>query len=429
MITKKDNELLDEFTTALYNLNDEEQNDFIEKLKEKITNHKNNDKDKSKDSTKTKTIKKSLAKKIGNICKSDNSKSTSSGSNQLKDSPRVCPYCGSKLFIKNGLNHKGEQRFICKDKLCGKSFINRTGHLNYNNQLTEDLWKVFLNGFIRGLTNEHLAKITGLNETTIHYLKHKVMNMVMQMTRGYNLTGIVQADEYYARASFKGQRSIYRFKFNNEDQFNIVRKNPDYKKYNFELYDRTHPTERLRGLSKTQICYPTALSEDSLFCGKPTGRGIASFKKLESAYVNNLDGDITFVTDKVGASNKFAKTYDLKHISLKADKASRKGEFHLQNINSFHAKLDKINESERNYATKYSEEYMSWIAWKLKEKSKSIDEMITVLFNLINIGEKSPTIEDIKNIEFPEELRPSNWEEIEFKADEYSNNDEFKITF
>lgn len=281
MITIKDNELLDEFTTALYNLNYEEQNDFLEKLKEKIINHKNNDK--SKDSTKTKTTKKSLAKKIEKICKSDNFKSTSLEVDKPKSTPRVCPYCGSKLVIKNGLNHKGEQRFICKDEMCGKSFINRTGHLNYNNQLTEDLWKVFLKGFIRGLTNKNLAKDTGLNETTIHYLKHKVMNMVMQMTRGYNLTGVVQADEYYARASFKGQRSIYRFKFNNEDQFNIVRKNPDYKKYNFELYDRTHSKERLRGLSKTQICYPTALSEDRLFCGKPTGRGIASFKKLESA--------------------------------------------------------------------------------------------------------------------------------------------------
>lgn len=57
MITKNDNDILDEFTAALYNLNDEEQNAFLEKLKEKIIKHKDND------NSKDKTKKKSLAKK------------------------------------------------------------------------------------------------------------------------------------------------------------------------------------------------------------------------------------------------------------------------------------------------------------------------------------------------------------------------------
>jgi hypothetical protein len=405
MITKNDDDILDEFTTALYNLNDEEQNAFLEKLKNKIINHKDND------NSKDKTKKKSLAKKVDNICKSTESKSKTTNHNRLENYSMVCPYCGSKHFIKNGLNNKGEQRYICKSDLCGKSFISRTGHLNYNNQIDESIWNIFLKGFIRGLTNKALADDTGLNETTIHYLKHKIMNMVMEMTRGYNLTGVVQADEYYTRASFKGQRSIYKYKFNKEDLFSVVKKNPDYKKYGFVLYDRSHSKERLRGLSRMQICYPTALSEDNLFCGKPAGRGIANLHKLERAYVNNFDGDITFVTDKVGASNKFAEAYDLKHVRLKANKDSRRGDYHLQNINSFHGKLNKINDSDRNYATKYSEEYMSWIAWKVKEKDKSIEEKIKLLFNLVNVGENTPTIKDIKGIEFPKELRPFNWEE------------------
>lgn len=405
MITKEDNDLLDEFTDALYSFNDEDQDAFLEKLKEKIKNHKN-DKDKSIKHSKGK--KKYLAKKLDIICKSEKT-----DSKQIKNSSRVCPYCGSKYFIKNGLNNKDEQRFICKNKSCGKSFINRTGHLNYNNQIDESLWRLFLKDFINGLTNVQIANNTGLNETTIHYLKHKIMNMVMRMTRGYNLTGIVQADEYYARASFKGQRSIYKFRFNENDEYSVVKKIPDYEKFNYVMYDKSHKKERLRGLSKMQICYPTALSKDSLFCGKPAGRGIASLKKLENAYVNNLDNDIIYVTDKVGASNKFAIAHDLVHVSLKANKDSRKGEFHLQNINSFHAKLNKVNDSDRNYATKYSEEYMSWIAWNLKEKDKNIDEKIDILFDLVNIGETTPTIKNIKEIEFPEELRPFSLEEME----------------
>lgn len=169
----------------------------------------------------------------------------------------------------------------------------------------------------------------------------------MEMARGYDLTGVVQADEYYARASFKGQRSSYKYKFKKEDSFSIVKKNPDYKKYGFVLYYRSHAKELLRGLSRMQICYPTELSEDNLFCGKPEGRGIANIRKFENAYINNFDGDITFVTDKVGASNKFAEVDDLKHVSLKANKDSRRGDYHLQNINSFHGKLNRINESDR----------------------------------------------------------------------------------
>ena len=185
MITKNDDDILDEFTTALYNLNDEEQNAFLEKLKNKIINHKDND------NSKDKTKKKSLAKKVDNICKSTESKSKTTNHNRLENYSMVCPYCGSKHFIKNGLNNKGEQRYICKSDLCGKSFISRTGHLNYNNQIDESIWNIFLKGFIRGLTNKALADDTGLNETTIHYLKHKIMNMVMEIARGYNLTGVL----------------------------------------------------------------------------------------------------------------------------------------------------------------------------------------------------------------------------------------------
>lgn len=432
MITKQENQILDEFATTLYNLNDEDQDIFINKLKEKIINHKNNGKPKKKPSINVKVKKKSLVKKLEDLSASKSLESKSlviKDSTDTKDTSIICPYCGSKKIIKNGKNLDKEQRYICKNKLCGKSFISRTGHLNYNNQLNESSWRIFLTGFIDGLTNESLANSTGLNKTTIHYLKHKIMKMVMEMTRSYNLTGVVQADEYYARASFKGQKSIYKFRFNRNDQFSIVERNPDYKKYNYVLYDRNQSKKRLRGLSKTQICYPTALSEDRLFCGKPAGRGIASLKKLENAYVNNLDGNITFVTDKVGASNKFAEIYDLKHISLKANKDSRKGEFHLQSINSFHAKLKKMNNTDRNYATKYSEEYMSWIAWKLKEKYKSTDEKINTLFNLINIGETTPTIEDIKSIEFPEELRPLNWKKTEDKVVQSINLEDENITF
>jgi hypothetical protein len=88
-----------------------------------------------------------------------------------------------------------------------------------------------------------------------------------------------------------------------------------------------------------------------------------------------------------------------------------------------------MNNTDRNYATKYSEEYMSWIAWKLKEKYKSTDEKINTLFNLISIGETTPTIEDIKSIEFPEELRPLNWKKTEDKVVQSINLEDENITF
>jgi PhoPQ-activated pathogenicity-related protein len=74
-------------------------------------------------------------------------------------------------------------------------------------------------------------------------------------------------------------------------------------------------------------------------------------------------------------------------------------------------KLYKINGSDRKFATNYSKKYMSWIAWKVNEKDKSIYEKIDILYDLVNVGENIPTIKDIKGIEFPEEFRPFNWEE------------------
>lgn len=71
---------------------------------------------------------------------------------------------------------------------------------------------------------------------------------------------------------------------------------------------------------------------------------------------------------------------------------------------------------------------MNWIAWKIKEKEKdkSIEEKVNILFNLMNVGEKTPTIKDIKGIEFSEKLRPFNWEE---KAVASSKLEDAKIIF
>lgn len=72
---------------------------------------------------------------------------------------------------------------------------------------------------------------------------------------------------------------------------------------------------------------------------------------------------------------------------------------------------------------------MSWIAWKLKEKDKRMDEKINILFNLVNIGETTPTIENVKKIEVSKELRPSNWKKFEGKVEKSVNIEALKIIF
>jgi hypothetical protein len=60
--------------------------------------------------------------------------------------------------------------------------------------------------------------------------------------------------------------------------------------------------------------------------------------------------------------------------------------------------------SNRNFATKYCEAYLSWFAWLLKHRDQPKEQKIRELLELSAVGRESPRYRDVNAKEPPAEL-------------------------
>ncbi len=313
-----------------------------------------------------------------------------------------CPHCGSHEIARNG-SSRGIVRLVCKD--CKKSFGANYGNVTYKSNCSEAKWDKYLEGMVCSDTLQQLADKCDISLATAHNWRIKTYRTIMQAEETIPLKGIIQSDECYASASFKGnKKAVLNLKNRNPKPKNFP--NPDYQTYSFE----GHPRERggqdtKRGLSKEKICIPTAIDETGSCIARPMGRGNVKASYLEVFFKDHLDDDIILVTDKSKSGKSYAKTNKISHVALDSKKESRYGTYNLQTINNFHSLFDEISSSRRSFATKYIEEYLAWISWQARMKGLTVQEKVSALKALAPARGKTVLVKDIIKKEFPAELR------------------------
>ena len=313
----------------------------------------------------------------------------------------ICPSCGSSSIVKNGTFDK-KQRNRCK--CCSKTFTTTTGSIRHRSKSPEITWDRVLNGMIEDHTNSEISEDCSISSSTVHIYRHKAMRQILTYMKGQSLTGIVESDEFYSLPNFKGSKKKYKFSFGKESR--EVNNIPDYKRYGLKSNTVIRSIKMLRGLSRDKVCYATAISHDNSFCGKPVNWGNISFKDIQSTLLKNLTPKAIFVGDRSKTNQNFVNTYGFENHLLIPDGEARYGElYNLQKINNFHSKMKNRIRSNRSFATKYAEEYMAWFAWLLQMKDKTKAEKTGLLKEMIEIGSKTATWNDIKSTEFPMELR------------------------
>lgn len=327
-----------------------------------------------------------------------------------------CPHCGGTHVVSNG-SSRGYKRYLCRE--CGKSFSSNTG----KNEIRAKNWSKFdrfLEGMIDGLSLERLAEECKINISTAFSWRHKVLETICSNQRAGILKGVIQEDEMYIGASFKGNRSAaLNIKKNKDIIPELVKKykdvEPDYRKYGYrdKAYSRgrrkNYEANEKRGLSGDKVCVATAVDEEKMVIGKPIGRGNVSSAGLEYAFADRIDNDSTFVTDKSSGGAAFARDKEFSHVALKADREARKGVYNLQTVNSFHSRVKEIARTRKSFATKYTEEYIAWFAWLAQNKDKSIDEMIDILENMCyNSCDEVMTMSALNRRDLPDVLKPES---------------------
>jgi len=81
-------------------------------------------------------------------------------------------------------------------------------------------------------------------------------------------------------------------------------------------------------------------------------------------------------TDKEKSYIKFAKSLSLEHIRLEEFK-SKKGVYHINNINSFHTRLKKFIDRFNGVSTKHLNNYLIWHSL-INENSSQNTESFTI---------------------------------------------------
>ncbi len=308
----------------------------------------------------------------------------------------VCPKCGSEHVGKNGSAH-GKSRFLCKD--CGAFFGPTSGKLTAGTYSPPQSWDAFLEGMLCDDSLPMLSEKCNISLSTAHSWRMKLFSQVSNSVEGRILKGVIQEDEFYLPSSFKGNWKGAANLGIEKDYSDVV---PDYRKYGF----RNHPHERgsqdrKRGLSRDKVCIATAIDDGRNVIGKPIGRGNVSSEGLEHAFSSRLDQQSILVTDKSKGGIKYAESTGLAHFALDSRKESRKGPYNLQLVNALHSIISEKSHSRACFATKNAELYITWEAWKLLNRTKSLAEKKDILKSLVVPGKKTVTMQQIRSWELP----------------------------
>jgi transposase-like protein len=308
----------------------------------------------------------------------------------------VCPKCGSDHVGKNGSAH-GKSRFRCKD--CGAYFGPTSGKLTAGTYSSEKAWDAFVEGMLCDDSLPVLSEKCNISLSTAHSWRMKLFSQVANSVEGRILKGVIQEDEFYLPSSFKGNWKGAANLGVEKDYTDVV---PDYRKYGFRDYPHERGSQdRRRGLSKDKVCIATAIDDGRNVIGKPIGRGSVSSEGLGHAFTSRLDQQSILVTDKSKGGIKYAESTGLAHFALDSKTEARKGQYNLQLVNSLHSIISEISHSRSCFATKNAELYITWEAWKLLNRAKSLYEKKDILKTLVVPGKRAATMLQIRSWELP----------------------------
>ena len=113
---------------------------------------------------------------------------------------------------------------------------------------------------------------------------------------------------------------------------------------------------------------------------KPVSVGRLETEDVKKLLSGHFDSDSTLITDSHSAYPILAKSENIRHVQIKADKHTE-GRYNLANVNGIHSQIEKFmpESAERIPATKYLNQYMALFTWQWIHKGLSLDERVILL--------------------------------------------------
>lgn len=204
-----------------------------------------------------------------------------------------------------------------------------------------------------------LAKQLDLNKYTVWRWRMLVFSIIENSIVPASFSGIIEADETYQRESRKGSREWVR---HFADPKNI----PQPPRPRWEDFT-TQGLKMMRGLSRWQLPILTVADRGGsrLFRRLPNRKSAT----VERAMKPLVPGDAVLCSDGGNGYKELAAARGLEHFVVGSKPGTRvaAGCYHIQNVNSLHARYGKFIEPFCGPATKNLNGYIRWLEVRMAE--------------------------------------------------------------
>ncbi|MDP4091314.1 MAG: IS1595 family transposase [Bacillota bacterium] len=277
------------------------------------------------------------------------------------DVPLVCPKCGGSSIIKCGRNRLGKQRHRCKN--CKRIFVIPSKSPLRCSKKTVQQWLLYMECMAKGMSIRKSAAVVGINMKTSFYWRHKILN-ALKLEFKDNLSGIVEIDETAISESFKGNHS-------KDEEFHMGR---PPRKRGVKLSE-TYTVRRVR-----IIC---CLDRGEGIFSQVTGIKRPNIQDLMSLLENRIKTGSTICTNNNSGYITVARKLDLKLYKLAFSNQVVEEAYHNQKAKSFGRELKRFLVGFNGVATKYLNNYITWLKWNYLRKACktgfSVIEMLLVV--------------------------------------------------
>ena len=210
-------------------------------------------------------------------------------------------------------------------------------------KLKKEQWQKYIHGMLIGYKLKKNAEYVGICLKTSFYLRHKILNDLNLFLGNGELQGLIEMDETFFPESFKGN--------NIKSGLEMPR-----------ISRKRGKQVSTRGLSQEQICVATALDRQNNLIIGVIGRSRPTCEQFKGLYSTCINKESTIVTDSLRSYIPFIKDLDVPHVQIASGK-HKNGLYHINHINSLHARLKDFMRGFKGVSTKYLDNYMVWFKW------------------------------------------------------------------
>lgn len=258
-----------------------------------------------------------------------------------------CPQCDSSALKKHG-KYRDRSRYKCLS--CTKTFNDFTNTPLAGIHSTEKI-REFASGMAQGgVSLRKSAEEFDISLPTAFNWRHKIIQGYT-VAEARKLSGIAEADETFFLYSEKGSKTVSKFR----------------------KPRKRGGKAKKTGISNEQVPVLFGCDRQGELILGVAGKGRISLKDIEDVLGDRIDDEATLCTDSHASFRAFAKNNRIKYRPVNVSKGQRvvKKVFHVQHVNSAHARMKGWMTRFKGVSTKHLNSYAQWFG--LMEETKSLN--------------------------------------------------------